>query len=172
VYTALLTQSGNDNNNTTYGNAGIIKGITYYISTNPDNYDLTIYGSPNNIEGTSFIANQTITLPYTNTLQLNFNDGAPVANVLENTIGNVWFGFNSNGEYNIFFNPSASENKIYSTIEQFSTNLDGQGNLRNGIFTIDSSTIRINTQSSGDGKTWDFQNNILDNTPIEIRVYN
>lgn len=99
VYTALLTQSGGSVPGTCLGNGDIDKGFTYTISANPDNNDLTIYGAPNNNVGTSFVANQSVNLPYTTSLELSFNVGAPVVTVLENTIGNIWFTYNNTGNY-------------------------------------------------------------------------
>jgi hypothetical protein len=39
------------------------------------------------------------------------------------------------------------------------------------MFSVDYSNLRIQSQSTGDGTIWNFQDGILKNTPIEIRVY-
>lgn len=102
VYTALLTQSGGDNVASVSGEGGTVNiGTTYLINENPDNYDLTIYGAPNNNVGTYFVSNQTSILNYTDSLQLAYNEGAPVVTVLENTIGNIWFIYRGDGSYGI-----------------------------------------------------------------------
>jgi len=169
VFTALLTQSGGDDPISVAGDGEqIVLGFTYYIDTNPDNFDLTIYGAPNNNVGTYFIANQTTYLTYTNSLQLLGNTGAPVATVLENTIGNVWFSFESDGNYGVnssgLFTVEKTAlfigNTVVSTISQ------------NVIFStpaLDSFAIIL---SSGNLLEQSLTNGVLSSTPIEIRVYN
>ena len=168
VFTALLTQSGGDDPFEIDGDNGpLVKGVTYYINTNPDNFDLTIYGAPNNNAGTYFIANQDVaTLPYTYSLQLYYNTGAPVVTVLENTIGNVWFIYNNVGSYSAYFQDDFLPNKSLIFIGQptwdggeyyFQSGLDGVG----PIFLV-TKYIPDNTQING----------AFLNTPIEIRVYN
>jgi hypothetical protein len=166
VFTALLTQAGGDNPITVAGDGEIIYiEATYLISDNPDNYDLTIYGAPNNNVGTFFIANQTISLPYTNSLQLEGNYGAPYANVLENTIGNIWFTYAGAGEYRCY-----SEGLF---IDSKSTIILGNVTYYNASGIIKSGFDEV----SGIIITADYDNNSVDNyaidrTPIEIRVYN
>jgi hypothetical protein len=100
VYTALLTQTGGDNQDSTIGDEGLLLGVTYTITANPDNYDLIPYGAPNSNVGTSFVSTSDgETLPYTASLILTFNSGAPLVTVLENTIGNIWFTYDSVGVY-------------------------------------------------------------------------
>jgi len=98
VFTALLTQNGGN------GLESISEGITTIgVSYTISNYvegDFTIIGAPNNLVGTSFIA--TGIFPdwgLSTGSQLVFNSGAPVATVLENTIGNIWFTFLADGSY-------------------------------------------------------------------------
>lgn len=175
VFTALLTQGGGSSDEEVDGDGGsIVKGVTYYVNANPDNFDLTIYGAPNNDEGTYFIANQDATLPYTYTLQLYYNTGAPVANVLENTIGNLWFTYDSIGNYTIKIPTLGLEKQV----------------VFSGSYAIDNSIpldpeqipftayVRI-TNSPIDGEVYigctndgHYSNNVLYNFSIEIRVYN
>lgn len=166
VYTALLTQSGGDGPSEKLAGDDIFLGVTYYIYENDNNYDLTVYGAPNSNVGTYFVCNQNATLPgfWTN-FQLNFNFGAPVVTVLENTIGDIWF--------------------TYLDVGQYVVNCDG-------LFTADKTTVSINTLplGRGDGSVASivYQGNsslqietgtlasigidgTLFNTPIEIRVY-
>jgi hypothetical protein len=163
VYTALLTQSGGDAPAICYGDGGEIeKGFTYTISANPDNYDLTIYGASNNEVGTNFVSNQTIILSYTISLELSYNEGAPVVTVLENTIGNIWFSYGSVGMYNLNSDNLFELNKTASFI-------GGDGATALSAYRIDNNIVEIftynlNTSSNEDG--------LLENTSIEIRVYN
>ena len=163
VFTALLNQSGGDVPSTCLGNGDIEKGFTYTIIANPDNNDLTIYGAPDNNVGTFFIANQDINLPYTSSLELLYNTGAPVATVLENTIGNVWFTYNNVGEYYVKSNALFTPNKTLA--------FGSSCNLNTEIyFYMNSANISDNEVflQTGDPAN---ANGYLINTPIEIRVY-
>ena len=167
VFTALLTQSGGDNAVGVSGEEGIINiGVTYLINENPNNDDLTIYGALNNEVGTYFIANQTGILNYTDSLMLLYDTGAPVATVLENTIGNVWFTYADIGSYNFNSNGLFIENKtIYFVTPSYSDdyNIIGIGYGNTNVVQITTINVSNLTQSA---------NSLLSNTPIEIRVYN
>jgi len=165
VFTALSTQSGGSSNEEVDGDGGsIVKGVTYYVNANPDNFDLTIYGAPNNNEGTYFIANQDAALPYTYTLQLYYNTGTPIVNILENTIGNIWFVYDSKGRY------MAISDGLF--IDHKTAKFGGWADLNTGAYFRfgdsgdNNSTIYLST---GDPAGTD---GYLQNTTIEIRVYN
>jgi len=97
---------------------------------------------------------------------------APTAIVLENTIGTISFSYQGDGIYNVLVSDAFfTQDKTYLTIELYSTGLDGQGTFRNSFYYNDDSNLRINTQATNDGISWAFSNDILINTPIEIRVY-
>lgn len=167
VFTALLSQSGGDNVIGVSGEGGTVNiGTTYLINENSDNYDLTIYGAPNNDVGTYFVSNQTSILNYTDSLQLVYNEGAPVATVLENTIGNIWFTYDIVGSYYANSNSLFTNNK--STIIVGNPYWEtSNGFIKSGF----------DGESFANIKTSDFSNtgiddNTLINTPIEIRVYN
>ena len=166
VYTALLTQSGGNNAVGVSGEEGIINiGVTYVIIENPNNDDLTLYGASNNDVGTYFVANQTGILNYTDSLLLVYNAGAPVVTVLENTIGNIWFTYNSVGGY------YANSNDLF--INNKSTIIVGNPFWETGYGYIRSG---FDGESFGVIKTLDFNNDAIDDnmlikTPIEIRVY-
>ena len=168
VFTALLTQSGGVNEVLEIDGDGapLIKGVTYYIGINPLNADLTIYGAPNNLPGTYFIANQNVAaLPYTYDLQLFYNEAVPVATVLENTIGNVWFTYETVGSYTINSLGLFTDNK---TFELINTLLAFNSNIV-GIKKINDNVLRITTGEQNYNSPLD---DVLNNTPIEIRVYN
>jgi hypothetical protein len=167
VFTALLTQSGGDNPDTISGAGSQLDfGQSYYIVDNPDNYDLTIYGAPNNDSGTYFICNDPTNpiLTYTISLVLEVNYGAPVATVLENTIGNVWFVFDTNGKYhlksdNLFVNNKTAKFGGWTDLNFKSYFLVGDGNDSSNAIYL----------STGDPSP---ANSCLQQATIEIRVYN
>jgi hypothetical protein len=164
VFTALLTQSGGDNIVSTYnGGPSIIVGVTYTIADNNGNgWDFTNIGAPNNNIGTSFIATGTIPNNWGIDAQLDYNTGAPVATVLENTIGNVWFTYESLGGYGIKSNDLFINNKTFILYSPFSA--DNSDVTANVLFYKDS--VNLINIVIGDG------NGFLSGTPIEIRVYN
>jgi hypothetical protein len=169
VYTALLTQSGGDVPNTTYGDESLLLGVSYTITANPDNDDLTPYGAPNSNVGTSFVSTSDgVALPYTTSLELSTNGGAPVATVLENTIGNIWFTYDGVGVYLANSNSLFTENKtfVFFGSEYNSDNYDGISVLTQ-TKVID--LIRFKTPINPNGSTLDDN---LFYTSIEIRVYN
>lgn len=166
VYTALLTQSGGDAEANLDGDGGEIeKGFTYTISANPDNYDLTIYGASNNEVGTIFVSNQTIFLSYTSSLELSYNEGAPVVTVLENTIGDIWFTYVGVGVYRI-----NNLEDLFLTNKTFISNKSIVGDNSGSFWSIenDSNSMLIGTLDSS-GINID---SLISNHPIEIRVYN
>lgn len=167
IYTALLTQSGGDNYQEMYDGSTQI-GVTYTIVQDgplPNDYDFTGIGAPNNDLGTTFVATGINPVWGTGgTVGLQYNTGAPFVTVLENTIGNIWFTYSTDGLYNCYSNGLFTDNKTFLAITQNNEN-------DNCIFKIhqnDNYSIDITSNIIGDS----FQNNLLYNTPIEIRVYN
>lgn len=164
VFTALLTQNGGDNpDNISIGTLTI--GVTYKIEDSSGNPDFTIVGAPNNLEGTSFIATGTTPNWGNDGAALSFNTGAPVATALENTIGNVWFTYGSEGNYLVNSNALFIENK--SSIALGNVTWDGgSGTIRAGF---DGSSVGIILTTLTDGVV--ASTGSLINTIIEIRVY-
>ena len=171
VYTALLTQSGGDDLlGLEYPNL-LVVGITYKITdSNANTCDFTNVGAPDNNEGTSFIATGTIPNSWgeTNNAILDYNTGAPVATVLENTIGNVWFGYNDVGSY--FFNSNGvfTENSTIGFITFNDCCEFGLGEKPILAINVNSTINNIVISSALDGI---YSNSVIQNTPIEIRVY-
>jgi hypothetical protein len=174
VFTALITQHGGDDiQNINIGAAGSISpnlviGVTYTITLNDGGIDFTNVGAPNNDPGTSFIAtgetpgNQ----PSGTGADLTFNNGAPVATVLENTIGNIWFEYKDIGAYLAKSSYLFLENKTTLSINLMSTVLATGYLCLGSIANTTTLGIVTGTESS-------YQDNILVlKTPIEIRVYN
>lgn len=163
VYTALLTQSGVDNwQNQQSGLLTV--GVTYYIEDNEGSPDFTNVGAPNNNVGTYFVATGTTPTSW-GEATLNYNSGAPVVTILENTIGNIWFKYEGIGFYSVNSNGLFVTNKTYRNPVNY--------NLPNGVtegynFIIeDNNTITFLVLQGGN-----TQDSSLLNTPIEIRVYN
>jgi hypothetical protein len=182
VYTALLTQSGGDdplgaNGGTAAGNyPELVIGRTYYIA---DNFqlecDFTNVGAPNNNVGTYFVATGTTPASWGTYGLLEFNTGAPVVTVLENTIGIVpVFTYNGVGQYQIEFpglfpiTEGADKIAIFFTTK----NTSNSTSIANAFPST--SLFFINTValfSSGTFTAGQFADGLLSGT-IEIRVYN
>jgi hypothetical protein len=168
VFTALLTQSGtNDPQN--IGSEDIIVGATYKIVDNT-NLDVTNIGAPNNNINTYFIATGTTpALPGVG-LCFIYDPGAPVVNVLENTIGNVYFTYNQTGQYDI------NSGGLFSTDKTTGNNAifyDGGVDSLCAMFMSDFSVNSITMYSTKNlGGSGTYYDSLFSNVFIEIRVYN
>ena len=164
VYTALLTQSGGDEESDKNDGDDIYKGVTYYINNNPDDGDFTIYGAPNNNVGTYFVCTQNGIVPHG--AQLLYNTGAPVVTVLENTIGNVWFTYDSVGTYYGYSDGLFTENKTLTLVYENSIDVTG------GVVQVTFDRINNNQIIIQNGTDATLYDSLIINRPIEIRVYN
>jgi hypothetical protein len=169
VFTALLTQSGNyflDQLDYSTPTQNVTKGVTYNISG--DGGDFSNVGAPNNNDGTFFIAiNNEIPNAWGNdAVALVYNTGAPVATVLENTIGNVWFTYIDAGFYSVESESLFTDAKTWVNPVIV---LGAGGSTSRGVMYLNTgTTIGIITELDVDAPF----DGILSNTPIEIRVYN
>jgi len=161
VYTALLTQNGGDAPSYIVGDENIYKGITYEITINDANFDFTEFGSPNNTVGTFFVSTKDGVIVTSGDIRLDYNTGAPVVTVLENTIGNVWFTYYVGGDYNINSNGLFINEKTFALIG--TTDFTGGGDSGASITLPAPPNMMEILALNGD--------NALQNTPIEIRVY-
>ena len=167
VFTALLKQSGG--NDPQYQQSGLLTvGVTYYIDDNASYPDFTNVGAPNNNIGTYFIATGTTPNSWAEA-SLAYNTGAPVATVLENTIGNIWFIYNGVGAYAINSNSLFTSNKTYIDTK----NIFGNGASQNIFEDVEES----NSNSYQFFNLVELQTNPvtidgIDRGRIEIRVYN
>jgi hypothetical protein len=166
VYTALLTQSG-ESLEQSIGSGAVTKGVTYRISS--FGADFTNVGAPNNDNGTYFVAiNNDVPNNY-GAGSLFYDTGAPVAIVLENTIGNLWFNYEDIGYYKL-----SSEN-LFTNLKSTSimqTPTDGGDRTAPGLYTTyfdGESDFYISTFKVSDISAVP---NYLLNTFMEIRVYN
>lgn len=101
-------------------------------------------------------------------LMTQVGTAAPIANVLENTLGNIVWAYSAIGIYTGTLDGAFSETKYFAPIpiQGLDSGVnDGGGGDSYTYFIIDSSTIVL---TSGIPPA----NNILSNTPIEIIVYN
>jgi len=164
VYTALLTQSGGDNPSYVDVNTGaIVIGTTYEINDAGDiDWDFTNIGAPSNNPGTKFVATGVTPNIWGNGI-LDYNTGAPVVTVLENTIGNIWFEYSDVGEY--FINSDGIINSEKTTVFV-------------GCFKESIAPVTYGTKYNGSGITLTTADDLvpsdalLSETSIEIRVYN
>lgn len=172
VYTALLTQSG-ESDPQSQSSGAVEQGVTYQISSTrpPDPWDFSNVGGPKFPEDWSFVATSNDVPKEYGTATLNYDTGAPVVTVLENTIGNIWLEYNVVGNYNIVSNNSGNFNSA-KTFVILTNNLSGDHgiigeNMALG-FECYSNGFIILTTAINDAYT----DGVLFNTPIEIRVYN
>ena len=159
VYTALLTQSGGDSPNA-ITNTDLTIGVTYLIKDNGGNF--TNVGAPNNNAGTFFIATGTTPNDWGG-VTLEYNEGAPVVTVLENTIGDIWFTYDNVGIYGIYSNELFSLNKTFTLLTP------GGGNVCIPLIQPNSSSIVV--INVNDAVPPNNPLNIDGLHQIEIRVY-
>jgi len=177
VYTALLTQSGGSFVEG-QDSGSLIIGVTYQFTNPSPGIDFSNVGAPNNNLG-YFVA--TGTTP--NSWGANegggdtivvYNTGAPVVTVLENTIGDIWFQYNSTGNYSILTTNSLfTANKTYSVLQLWG---DDGVSPRLGFIGRASTNelyLTLTDPNSNPANTLgDNQNPVYFLTSIEIRVYN
>jgi hypothetical protein len=105
VFTALLTQSGGSS--TVNATSGLlIVGVSYNIDTYNAGDDFSNVGGPaaglpGEWDGYSFLATGTTPNNWNNSSLLISDEGAPVATVLENTIGNIYFEYRVRGNMHV-----------------------------------------------------------------------
>jgi hypothetical protein len=164
VYTALLTQSGGNDPQTTTGGTLTI-GVTYEITNIQTGDDFTNVGASSNTNGVKFVATGTTPTIWTNSSELSYNDGAPVVTVLENTIGNIWFEYQNTGSYGVWSNNLFTIDK--STMILASPTWDGGTGYFSYGFDGDSLGPIVSRDFSNS-----YLNDNLKNTFLEIKVYN
>lgn len=168
VYTALLTQSGEDDPQTllSQDTPSLTIGVTYQITDDGGSgWDFTNVGAPNNDLDTYFIATGTTPANWGTNGMLTYNTGAPTETVLENTIGNIWFTYYVVGSYYINSNELFTDKTFIELSNVTNINNNQSGSAFIGIGLLENSSF-LTIQSVGltDGDMF--------NTPIEIRVYN
>lgn len=184
VFTALVSQTGTSS--VISETSGLlIVGVSYNIDIYNVGDDFSNVGGPGlgqqgEWEGVWFIATATTPNNWTNGSTLIYNEGAPVATVLENTIGNIWFTYADIGRYNIDSNVLFTDNKTFingaSLLSKPIFNRmileDASGfGEQIGYFLLYSGNERIILRTISDAET--FSDDVI-GSPIciEIRVYN
>jgi hypothetical protein len=160
VFTALLTQSGGDDPQT-IDSGSLIIGATYQNNGNLG--DFTNVGAPNNNDGTYWIA--TGTTPNNWGEGVYYNTGAPVATVLENTIGNIWFTYVGVGNYFLNSNGLFIENKTWT----YPNNTQSIPTDGGSFITLYLNSINSIILESSNDDIISYGGNPL---RLEIRVYN
>jgi hypothetical protein len=171
IYEALITQSGSSAG-FTLDTGTLTIGVTYYIANPSPGMDFTNVGAPDNTVGTYFVATDTDPTSWgsnedTGNDTLSYDTGAPIVlKVLENTIGNVWYIYNSAGQYSLMSNSLFTDNSTFTTIgndrsyiqnkipaqfnqirprpgandeifiESFTIDADGNGDLQDSMMTL------------------------------------
>lgn len=171
LYTALLTQSGDDNPDSTYS-GDLVIGRTYQIFDlgGAAGYDFTNVGAPNNNINTWFVATGTTPNSWGTNVCLNYNSGAPVVTVLENSIGDIWFTYVDIGLYKCLSNGLFNSSTIVNNIpNQY---VIGAGTMYNfgGYSLGENNQVFISSHENFDPAN-DLYGSYAQNT-IEIRVYN
>lgn len=172
VYTALLTQTGgSDIQNISSG--AVTQGVTYQIDGADGASDFSNVGGPpiGTGDGTFFVATNSDVPNDYGAANLIYNNGAPVVTVLENTIGNIWFTYNGQGQYHANSNNLFSDNKVYLTLNQLTQNIADNEPFIYSISRNDTNIISLQTFILHNNHC-NIKNDSLFNTPIEIRVYN
>ena len=178
VFTALVSQAGNSANAGITSGDNLILGVTYLIELN-NNVDLTVFGAPNNDIGTIFICTVAGVL---GDAELSFNTGAPVATILENTIGNIWFTFLGDGRYYINSNDLFIDYKTFINGASLTSDGDqpvfnriigesGEMGTQKGYFFLKANDSIIKLNTIEDAEIW-ANDIIADSICVEIRVYN
>jgi hypothetical protein len=171
VFTALLSQSGTSDVQVIDGGT-LIVGYTYKIISIQGDDDFTNVGAPFNSDGVYFIATGTTPAQWGNASYIEYDNGAPVVTVLENTIGNIWFTYNAVGIYDVNSNNLFTSNKT----APFISGLDGAVGSGGGSPLGSSTSINTVTGNVLNFVTADstglYSDSLIDGYPIEIRVYN
>jgi hypothetical protein len=162
VYTALLTQSGGDDPQTTTGGTLTI-GVTYEITNIQSGDDFTNVGASSNNNGVKFVATNTTPNVWTNSSELSYNNGAPVTTILENTLGaTITFEYILTGMYGLESLGTFTVGKTWVTFNYVDSNnqtIAYNGKNVNGFI--------IMTRNGGPSS-----DDVLNFSEIEIRVYN
>lgn len=169
VFTALLTQSGVDDPDT-LSSGTLTKGVSYQFSgTGGTDVDFSNLGVTNPVNGEWFIATQTAAPINWDGWSVSYNIGAPVANVLENTLGNIYFEYGNVGYYvvNSLTNLFTTNKTTVNSETFYDTNLEQVISMYPSQILTDTITIESRIITTGFGT-----DDVLNATFFEIRVYN
>lgn len=177
IYSAIVYQSGDDSSiDVGIGDGDLVIGRTYRITDNDsDTCDFTNVGASRNDVETYFVATGTTPTSWgsSNKGSLRFVYGAPIVTVLQNTIGDIVWLYDSTGYYiGYIFDtsntpiPTFFENKTPTL--NYITGPKEANNVRHLVISTTSDDYINLEQYNTD---FNRQNDIT-NAFIEIRVYN
>lgn len=171
VFTALTLQSGDSSKlNLSVGSSFEI-GRTYTIASYVAGDNFTNIGATQNATGSVFIATGATPSVWVdngkNSTSIEYVTGSPVVKILENTLGHVWFEYNTTGQYLLKSNNLFTDSKTTITIG--SEGYSGDYNRNINISREDSSSSQIYIEAYNDTT---LQDGLLYYTTIEVRVYN
>ena len=181
VYTALLTQSGGDDV-ITISSGAVTEGVTYIFNhvKPPQPWDFSNVGGPVFPNTNDFVATSSGVPNEYGTANLTYNAGAPVSNVLENTLGgDVIWTRNGTGSYTgTLIGAFVSGKYVQPPIAALGFDQyvhDGGATSLPIIESIDRCFYWRNDDDSIAVFTIEsdsFSDNRLSDTAIEIKVYN
>jgi hypothetical protein len=171
VYTALLTQSGGSIVNYLYSGS-LVKGVSYTVTSATSNCDFTNVGGPIGVSGAglSFVATENLEPNNWDGSELEYNSGAPVVTVLENTVGNITWTYLGTGSYAGNLISAFPLNKTYFSVNNRFSDDGGASAYDAFLFRADDDLFALTLWSNGTQS----DNLIFSGSPIsiEIRVYN
>ena len=175
VYTALITQFGEETNPTGYASGSLLKGRTYkFDAAGAGEWDFTNVGGPKYPDTSSFVATDNIEPIAWGDSSWVVDASTPIIlSQLENTIGNIYWEFAGLGDFFIKSTDNLfTSNKTYTVLQLWS----------------DDNTPKTGYTQWRDENTLEFYFTNLDGSPssylgannnpasfltsIEIRVYN
>lgn len=162
VYKALVSQSGASS--TISLTSGVLTpGVTYQITSYNAGDDFTNVGATGNSSGNIFTAKGITPSSWTASSTLEYNPAVPVVYELENSIGNVYFQYDNQGDYSIIFPTNIDEEKTHYSITD---NLGAFGTTKM-YNPITGYSLKLVTYDS----TLTGLDNLLSYTPITIEIY-
>lgn len=171
-YVALLDQSGGDNPQTA-SNGSLVVGTSYEIYDYQPGDDFTNVGASSNATGVKFAATGTLPNNWTNGSTVLWNTGAPQVKVLENSLGNIWFGRDDVGLYSGILTGAFVDGKTTMVFGNNPNNVsyaNGDMSVFGSNFTYPDSFFLSSGRVDGDGNR-DAYDSILQSAFLEIRVY-
>jgi hypothetical protein len=165
VFTALVSQTGTSDE-LILSSGKVTKGVTYRIDAASDG-DFSNVGAFSNEGGTYFIAINSETPNSYGSAALIYDPGAPIAIVLENTIGNIWFEYLNAGEYTVNSDNLFIEDKTAVDIDAFS-----YINIANFSFITNSTLFPENNFIISSTIGGSPSDDLLSKNRLEIKVYN
>ena len=162
VYTAVLSQSGGDNKKTIGEGMPLVAGVRYECGPTAiyGSWDFSNVGGPMYPKTYAFTATASVEPnSWAGVSSLSYNTGAPIATVLENNLGDIYWTYDSTGFYTGHSGGAFTENKSFALISSST-----MGAIVTNISVYDNSNVLI-VASDSEG----YRENFI--AYVEIRVY-